>query len=1256
MIYAKPKKRSLQKFSIFLMIVMSAIKVIGQDNPFDEMDMFMQRSLSIPASPEATAISEYGNQAPNLYTGAAKLSLPIYTIDAQLTQVPISLSYQSNGMRVADKGGRVGTGWSLIAGGAVTRSVVGQPDVCSNYFNQSSEINTHVTNYVNVTDWIDRQKFFEDVAEKGIIDTEPDVYSFTAGSYSGEFYISHDGTLVLMDPLPITIQYTMDCNNDLGVSSFTIGTLEGTTYVFNQVEMATIYYDVPAQAQWYFDHRDYNAAWYLSQITTHNNIDQITFNYDTKQDVSDDMPVMKAVSANYALTQYASSGTGQDVKTDLCDSENYNYSESNSNLVVDKKILSSIVYNSTTSQNIAVQFVNSTQTGYTHLLDNIKVSAGGNERKRYYFDYSTNSVGRDFLISYKVCNGYGEGNDCLNYDIEYNSFNISRTSTGIDHWGYPNGNGSGELLPSYVVDENCTIGLGADREASGSAAGLIKKITYPTGGWTTFDYESHTVKGSSPETTWVDENITLISKSLIGGTCTSCDILSLSSCGHLPTSWYPVPNQLRQEFEIPDQSLIVDGSLELTVSAYFNELGNSDNEYVYIGIVPKSKFDNDDCPFGPFNYPNSDKYPGYEVVRYLVTGSNWELEIDKGSDDLNGVTPGLYYLIMYADVDVSLNVGVKAKVRVQEIDTQINNRVVGGVRVSRVRDYLEDGTLAKEKTYDYDETDEAIITVLKAPNGKWPWLTTKDTVTFVRSSGKASDEAEYRINNLNINQGVPGNVGGGIPSYMTLSTSISTNSISNFASVQGSHVGYSLVTEKVMHGVSSSLGKTEYRFNNPDWVGVSYPYSHQAKIHGAGDLLEVAHYDEDDKILSREITDYEYDDDIIDAIFHGAKVYASSVQSNLDFLCKISNTEYRWREVNYINDEGGVLADQINQLTSYNDIPGPGGEQTPIETYFSKTWYNMGLYTVNSRWTYPKKVTSISYFYDANGSFINSVTKEQNLYHDDPSHQKVTSKDLIESSGRKLVYDYDYNAYGRVKELIKSVDQSGTNYVIDAQLTDGNFFPLSLSRYNTGGLLATYHHVNSNNTNYEQEKTFSYIDGLLVTEEFKGYVNQYLWDMEIPGKPVIKSKLEGSDHDYYYEPFDDLYTSNTLMGSGAISFGGSASYDPTFTPDSGVDYIISYWMYSSSTGWVYFSRPYTGNPISKTENGTTYTSLDEITIIPENSLITTYFHNDIGNLETTCSPDGQVTHFYYDLHDRLYQVKDKDGNVLQEYTYDYAAQ
>ncbi|MCC8035648.1 MAG: hypothetical protein LIO77_06940 [Rikenellaceae bacterium] len=113
------------------------------------------------------------------------------------------------------------------------------------------------------------------------------------------------------------------------------------------------------------------------------------------------------------------------------------------------------------------------------------ILTGGNFIYRYY-------SGRMYLR--QVSNKFG------NYIFDYETGRLNSLpeikTTSIDHWGYWNGASNGtKLVPSYtsVVNTQDVTYTGNQREPhSGyNNAGLLKRVTFPTGGFTEFTYEPH---------------------------------------------------------------------------------------------------------------------------------------------------------------------------------------------------------------------------------------------------------------------------------------------------------------------------------------------------------------------------------------------------------------------------------------------------------------------------------------------------------------------------------------------------------------------------------------------------------------------------------------------------------------------------------------------------------------------------------------------------------------------------------------------
>ncbi|HKO81341.1 MAG TPA: hypothetical protein VJU78_13140, partial [Chitinophagaceae bacterium] len=114
------------------LILLIGIAVYGQynaqgqaaPNPAD----YSKLADILPPSPNAASLGKYGGFDFGLNTGTMSLSVPVCDYFSTNIAVPISLSYNSNGVKVDEIGSRVGISWSLNAGGVITRTVYGRND------------------------------------------------------------------------------------------------------------------------------------------------------------------------------------------------------------------------------------------------------------------------------------------------------------------------------------------------------------------------------------------------------------------------------------------------------------------------------------------------------------------------------------------------------------------------------------------------------------------------------------------------------------------------------------------------------------------------------------------------------------------------------------------------------------------------------------------------------------------------------------------------------------------------------------------------------------------------------------------------------------------------------------------------------------------------------------------------------------------------------------------------------------------------
>lgn len=214
----------------------------------------IQPQKVIPPSPDAAALGKYGSTPVGLHTGIPNISIPIYTVKSGSLELPISISYHASRIKVSEIASWVGLGWTLNAGGAVSRSVVGKSD-------EHGFFETTVQNASQITQ--EDFNFLLPFAD-GTADYESDLYFYNFNGRSGKFiYKQNDNANEFLIPKePISISRDE--------FTFTITDEMGTIYFFQQAE-ETVIPGNPAQ--------EITSSYYLTSITSADGKDVISLSY-----------------------------------------------------------------------------------------------------------------------------------------------------------------------------------------------------------------------------------------------------------------------------------------------------------------------------------------------------------------------------------------------------------------------------------------------------------------------------------------------------------------------------------------------------------------------------------------------------------------------------------------------------------------------------------------------------------------------------------------------------------------------------------------------------------------------------------------------------------------------------------------------------------------------------------------------------------------------------------------------------------------
>ena len=135
-------------------------------------------------SPNVSGLGLYGEVPVSHFTGLPTIEIPLYNLGGSTAALPISLSYHASGFRADMHPGWVGAGWSLNAGGVISRSVNDMPDDYHNATwgtavgggNSGFFWNRTVVNPTN-NSWSSASYMTSIVVGQMFRDTEPDEFS-----------------------------------------------------------------------------------------------------------------------------------------------------------------------------------------------------------------------------------------------------------------------------------------------------------------------------------------------------------------------------------------------------------------------------------------------------------------------------------------------------------------------------------------------------------------------------------------------------------------------------------------------------------------------------------------------------------------------------------------------------------------------------------------------------------------------------------------------------------------------------------------------------------------------------------------------------------------------------------------------------------------------------------------------------------------------------------------------------------------------
>jgi RHS repeat-associated protein len=754
----------------------------------------INNNVTIPSA-NAGSLGKYGDIPVGNFTGTPSINIPIYTLQEGPISVPISMSYHASGLKVNELASWVGLGWSLNAGGMISRSVLSVKDDDPNGW-----LNKALPDPANLlhNDW----------------DREPDIFSYSFGGQSGKFFIGKDKKAHCTEKNDLKIEFTPSNNGTIltGFDQFVIRTSDGLIYTFSEYETSTFDVGTTIRSGWYLTsikEPSYDPLnGYNTFIINFTYVDE-NYSYRTLPSMSRQDYNLDCGSANCASASNPSV---------VCSAPGGSFNSGYHYNTINGKRLSKI-----SSLRTDIEFIANTAnrkdfTGdalNAKALDKITIKEGKPTiafqkswklTQSYYYDsrlatfqsngFTALSATIDNTHRYRLkLDKITETGDAVagsvaisipdyvfTYDGEsatapdgsLTTFFPSTLSKQYDHWGFYNGkhiastanvsnSDTNEGAMNFINIPSTTVATAgnstytypgiADRNSRekdanymGMQQGVLNKITYPTGGNTMFEFEGNKVYGSLTEPTYTNLYTELKS-------CTTND---LACCSTNPA------------FTIGNYGLISNDAislLELKMSLTKGVCtGNTSYELQIVRI-------ND-------NLTMVQSFTFW----YVIDPNNTTTVVTKTLNEMGNFTPGIYTFKIRAINGI-------ASLALKMPNFTNTNLLVGGLRVKKITH--NDGiSNTNVKTYEY-----------------------KDENTPANSSGRLYARPVYGFSkNKNFN---PSNTTCGCTGSCSMYYfKISDTPIASLGSYQGYHVGYNRVIEKNMDvtGTTMVSGQTIYDY------------------------------------------------------------------------------------------------------------------------------------------------------------------------------------------------------------------------------------------------------------------------------------------------------------------------------------------------------------------------------------------------------------------------------------------------------------
>lgn len=159
-------------------------------------------------TPTVANLGTFGEIPVGLFTGIPQVHIPLHTVKAGKYELPISVDYHLANVRPSTQSGSLGLGWSLMAGGYISRAVRGVYDERSDHYgfyeNYSKMANM---TYSQFADHTSNHLYGDDPMAGNCYELCADEFTFSFCGYSGSFYMNESGSWTVVSDDDIKVEF-----------------------------------------------------------------------------------------------------------------------------------------------------------------------------------------------------------------------------------------------------------------------------------------------------------------------------------------------------------------------------------------------------------------------------------------------------------------------------------------------------------------------------------------------------------------------------------------------------------------------------------------------------------------------------------------------------------------------------------------------------------------------------------------------------------------------------------------------------------------------------------------------------------------------------------------------------------------------------------------------------------------------------------------------------------------------------------------